>query len=99
MIVLLLFLQKQNLANAIYRMVSMGLHEFGFFANEGEPQKFKKQIVRFYSVPVQNHSLLLMMMSFICSCRNKNQPKVIYPKGTSYHTRLFRGPSTNGMKK
>ena len=23
------------------------------------------------------------MMSFICSCRNKNQPKAIYPKGTS----------------
>ena len=27
-----------------------------------------------------------MMMSFICFCRNKNQPKDIYPKGTSYHT-------------
>ena len=40
-----------------------------------------------------------MMMSFICSCRKKNQPKAIYPKGTSHHTRLFRGPSTNGMKK
>jgi hypothetical protein len=41
----------------------------------------------------------VMMMSFICSCRNKNQPKTIYPKGTSHHTRLFRGPSTNDMKK
>jgi hypothetical protein len=40
----------------------------------------------------------MMMMSFICSCRNKNQPKAMYPKGTSHHTRLFRGPSTNGMK-
>jgi hypothetical protein len=40
----------------------------------------------------------LMMMSFICSCKNKNQPTAIYPKGTSHHTRLFRGPSTNGMK-
>jgi hypothetical protein len=40
-----------------------------------------------------------MMMSFICSCRNKNEPKAIYPKGTSHHTRLFRGPSTNDMKK
>jgi hypothetical protein len=39
------------------------------------------------------------MMSFICSCRNKNQPKAIYPKGTSHHTRLLRGPSTNDMKK
>ena len=43
--------------------------------------------------------LLMMMMSFIYSCRNKNQPKATYPKGTSHHTRLFRGPSTNGMKK
>ncbi len=41
----------------------------------------------------------MMMMSFICSCRNKNQPKATYPKGTSHHTRMFRGPSTNGMKK
>jgi hypothetical protein len=24
-------------------------------------------------------------MPFICSCRNKNQPKAIYPKGTSHH--------------
>jgi hypothetical protein len=32
----------------------------------------------------------VMMMSFIWSCRNKNQPKAIYPKGTSHHTRLFR---------
>jgi hypothetical protein len=24
----------------------------------------------------------MMMMSFICSCRNKNQSKAIYPKGT-----------------
>jgi hypothetical protein len=41
----------------------------------------------------------MLMMSFICSCRNKNEPKAIYPKGTSHHTRLFRGPSTNGMRK
>ena len=41
----------------------------------------------------------VMMMSFICSCRNKNQSKAIYPKGTSHNTGLFRGPSTNGMKK
>jgi hypothetical protein len=40
-----------------------------------------------------------VMMSFICSCRNKNERKAIYPKGTSHHTRLFRGPSPNGMKK
>jgi hypothetical protein len=42
---------------------------------------------------------LMMMMSFICSCRNKNQPKAIYPNGTSHDTSLFRGPSTNDMKK
>ena len=40
----------------------------------------------------------IMMMSFICSCRNKNQPKAIYPQGTFHHTRLFGGPGTNDMK-
>jgi hypothetical protein len=42
-------------------------------------------------VAVATTSLLpmMMMMSLICSCRNKNQPKDIYPKGTSHHTRLF----------
>jgi hypothetical protein len=40
-------------------MVGMGLHEFGFFANEGEAKKFRKQIVSFYRIPVQNHSSLL----------------------------------------
>jgi hypothetical protein len=42
---------------------------------------------------------MMMMMSFNCSCRNKNERKAIYPKGTSHHTSLFRGPSTNDMKK
>ena len=42
---------------------------------------------------------VLMMMSFTCSCKIKNQPKAIYPKGTSHHMRMFRGTSTNGMKK
>jgi hypothetical protein len=41
----------------------------------------------------------MMMMSFICSCRNKNERKAIYRKGTSHHTSLFRAPSTNDMKK
>jgi hypothetical protein len=41
----------------------------------------------------------VMMMSFICSCRNKNQPTAIYPKDTSHHTRLFTGPSANDVKK
>lgn len=40
-------------------MVGMGLHEFGFFANEGEANAFKTHILRFYSVSVQNHSSLL----------------------------------------
>ena len=39
----------------------------------------------------------VMMMSFICSCRIKNQPT--YPKDTSHHTSLFTGPSTNDVKK
>jgi hypothetical protein len=34
---------------------------------------------------------------FYLFCRNKNQPKAIYPKGTSNHTGLFGGPITNGM--
>ena len=39
----------------------------------------------------------VMMMSFICSCRIKNQPT--YPKDTSHQTSLFTGPSTNDVKK
>jgi hypothetical protein len=47
--------------------------------------------------------LLLMMMSFICSCRNKKEEQssilhIPLEEGT-YHKRLFRGPSTNDMKK
>jgi hypothetical protein len=34
---------------------------------------------------------MMMMMSFICSCRNKNQPKAIYPKGTSDNGDPFYG--------
>lgn len=40
-------------------MVGMGLHEFGFFANEREAQTFRRQILRFYTIPVQNHSSLM----------------------------------------
>lgn len=40
-------------------MVGMGLHEFGFFASEGEALKFKKEVVRFFNVSVQRHSSLL----------------------------------------
>jgi hypothetical protein len=43
--------------------------------------------------------MMMMMMSFICSCRNTNERKAIYPKGTSHHTSLFRGPIPNDMKK
>jgi hypothetical protein len=45
--------------------------------------------------------VLMMMMSFICSCRNKKKGAElhIYLEEGTYHTRLFRGPSTNGMKK
>ena len=42
---------------------------------------------------------VMMMMSYLCSGRSKNQPNAIYTKGTVHHTTLFRGPSTNGMKK
>ncbi len=41
-----------------------------------------------------------MMMSFVCSCRNKIGPELhIYLEEGTYHKRLFRGPSTNDMKK
>jgi hypothetical protein len=36
---------------------------------------------------------------FYLFLQKQKQPKAIYPKGTSHHTRLFRGPSTNDMKK
>jgi hypothetical protein len=43
---------------------------------------------------------LAMMMSFICSCRNKIGAELhIYLEEGTYHKRLFRGPSTNDMKK
>jgi hypothetical protein len=42
----------------------------------------------------------MMIMSFICSCRNKIGAKLnIYLEEGTYHKRLFRGPSTNDMKK
>jgi len=36
---------------------------------------------------------------FYLFLQKQNQPKAIYPKGTSHHARLFRGPMTNGIKK
>jgi hypothetical protein len=43
----------------------------------------------------------MMMMSFICSCRNKKigAELHIYLEEGTYHKRLFRGPNTNDMKK
>jgi hypothetical protein len=41
-----------------------------------------------------------LMMSFICSCRNKIGAELHkYLEEGMYHKRLFRGPSTNDMKK
>ena len=41
-----------------------------------------------------------MMMSSICSCRNKIGAELhIYLDEGTYHKRLFRGPSNNDMKK
>ena len=37
---------------------------------------------------------LLMMMSFICSCRNKNQPKAIYLKALFVGWRALRALSS-----
>jgi hypothetical protein len=43
----------------------------------------------------------MMMMSFIRSCRNKKLRAElhIYLEEGTYHTRLFRGPNTNDVKK
>jgi len=43
----------------------------------------------------------MMMMSFICSCRNKKKGAKlhIYLQEGTYHKRLFRGRSTNDMRK
>jgi hypothetical protein len=41
----------------------------------------------------------MMMMSCICSCRNKiGAELLIYLEEGTYHKRLFRGPNTNDMK-
>jgi hypothetical protein len=42
----------------------------------------------------------MMMMPFICSCRNKIGAELhIYLEEGTYHKRLFRGLTTNAMKK
>jgi hypothetical protein len=44
--------------------------------------------------------MLMMMMSFICSCRNKIGDELhIYLEEGTYHERLFRGPNTNDIMK
>ena len=45
--------------------------------------------------------MMMMMMSFICSCRNKKigAELHIYLEEGTYHKRLFRGPNTDDMKK
>jgi len=44
--------------------------------------------------------LWVMMMSFICSCRNKIGAELhLYLEEGTYHKRLFRGSNTNDMKK
>jgi hypothetical protein len=49
---------------------------------------------------MRDKDMEMMMMSFICSCRNKIGAELhIYLEEGTYHKRLFRGPSTNDMKK
>jgi hypothetical protein len=44
--------------------------------------------------------VMMVMMSFIYSCRNKIGAELhIYLEEGTYHKRLFRGSSTNDMKK
>ena len=40
-------------------MVGMGLHEYGFFASQNEAHTFRREIIRFYHIPVQVHPSLL----------------------------------------
>ena len=49
-------------------------------------------------VPV-SQLMMMMIMSFICSCRNKKieVERHIYLEEGTYHKRLFRGPNTNDM--
>jgi len=60
----------------------------------------RKEAVRQGRGNVKTSDCVLMMMSFICSCRNKIGAELhIHLEEGTYHKRLFRGPSTNDMKK
>jgi hypothetical protein len=49
---------------------------------------------------VRGLRVVSMMMSFICSCKNKKgKPNTMYFQEGKDHTRLFRGSITNDMKK
>ena len=48
---------------------------------------------------VRGLRVVSMMMSFICSCKNKKgKPSSMYFQEGKDHKRLIRGPSTNDMK-
>jgi hypothetical protein len=55
---------------------------------------------RLLGAPTPARALIppVMMMSFVCSCRNKNRSRAPYTF-RKVLTRLFRGPSTNDVKK
>jgi hypothetical protein len=53
-----------------------------------------------HTVPITTLFARMMMMPFICSCRNQIGVELHkYLEEGTYHKGLFRGPSTNDMKK
>jgi hypothetical protein len=89
------------------KSVTLSTAESEWFAasEAGKELLYLRIIMREFGFPqlgpmylYEDSRAVMMMMSFICSCRNKNQPKAIYPKGTSHHTRLFRGPYRDGRE-
>jgi hypothetical protein len=90
---------------------SFGPKLLGLIPKREEPGKTGRHPVLKYRVPHGSHPvftsamMMMMMMSFICSYRNKILPGAelhIYLEEGRYqlfHKRLFRGPNTNDMKK
>ena len=58
-----------------------------------------RRVSKWRNMPWDDDVFYLMMMSLICSCRNKIGAELhVYLEEGTYHKRMFRGPSTNNMK-
>ena len=64
----------------------------------GKEGRQEEDVRLFDYVPV-SQLMMMMIISFICSCRNKKieVERHIYLEEGTYHKRLFRGPNTNDM--